>query len=369
MNKEHQDFPPNSHMTDANSLYKGTSDGGLIGSWEHDMITHRDHWSENIFNMLELPRDIQPDYKMILTFCNEPYRTMLKKAMLSACLDGSSWDLTLELTTNNEKTIWVRLQGEAVVEAEQIIKLKGVLMDVDQYRENAASLQLLKQRNKHLRGFTHILSHNLRNHANNIAFLTGFIEMDTLDEDNRDLVIKLKEVSAQLSETIQHLSESVKINENFIEASEIDMETCAMKVLSLLETEINLHQATIEIDFTVRRIIFPAPYFESILTNLISNSIKYSKANEHAHVLISTYWDDLTKHTVLEYQDNGIGIDLDRHGDQLFGLYKTFSDHPDAHGVGLFLVKTQVESQGGFILVESKPGVGTIFRIFFKANA
>ncbi|MDB5146845.1 MAG: hypothetical protein JWQ57_865, partial [Mucilaginibacter sp.] len=41
---------------------------------------------------------------------------------------------------------------------------------------------------------------------------------------------------------------------------------------------------------------------------------------------------------------------------------------PGAHGVGLFLVKTQIESQGGYIVVESKPDVGTIFRVFFKPN-
>jgi signal transduction histidine kinase len=367
MEKKHTD----KSYTDYTMAYSGDDviDYGRVGHWEHDVTNRRHHWSKNIFTILGLPPDTLLDFTNLLDLCNEPYRHMLKKVLEKAVIDGESWDLQLELTTYLVKTVWVRCHGEAIVENGHVIKLKGVLMDIDQYRENEASLQLLKQRNKQLRSFTHILTHNLRNHANNIALLTGFIDIDMLDEDNTGLVIKLKAVSDQLSDTIDHLSESVRVNENFMEAGEIDMESHALKVLSLLETEINLHQATINTDFTVKQIIFPAPYFDSILTNLLSNSIKYSKDNEHAEVLISTYVDDQTKRTVLEYQDNGIGIDLDRYGDQLFGLYKTFSDHPEARGVGLFLVKTQVESQGGFILVESKLGVGTIFRIFFKATA
>jgi sensor histidine kinase regulating citrate/malate metabolism len=68
---------------------------------------------------------------------------------------------------------------------------------------------------------------------------------------------------------------------------------------------------------------------------------------------------------VLECEDNGLGIDLNLHGTKIFGLYKTFHAHKDAHGVGLFLVKTQVESQGGIISVDSKLHVGTTFKIIF----
>jgi sensor histidine kinase regulating citrate/malate metabolism len=60
-----------------------------------------------------------------------------------------------------------------------------------------------------------------------------------------------------------------------------------------------------------------------------------------------------------------MGIDLKLHGDKVFGLYKTFHTNKEAHGVGLFLVKTQIESQGGNILIDSEPGKGTTFKIVF----
>jgi len=67
--------------------------------------------------------------------------------------------------------------------------------------------------------------------------------------------------------------------------------------------------------------------------------------------------------------DNGIGIDLKKNGDKLFGLYKTFHNNIDAKGVGLFLTKNQVDFMGGAIEVDSEPGVGTTFKIFLNGKA
>jgi sensor histidine kinase regulating citrate/malate metabolism len=52
--------------------------------------------------------------------------------------------------------------------------------------------------------------------------------------------------------------------------------------------------------------------------------------------------------------DNGIGIDLNKHGDKLFGLNNTFHNHPDVKGVGSYLTKTQVEAYEGSISEQSQ---------------
>jgi signal transduction histidine kinase len=64
-------------------------------------------------------------------------------------------------------------------------------------------------------------------------------------------------------------------------------------------------------------------------------------------------------------RDNGLGIDLKKHGHNIFGLHKTFHPNPEAKGIGLFLTKTQVENMGGTIVVESEVGRGTVFTITF----
>ena len=75
---------------------------------------------------------------------------------------------------------------------------------------------------------------------------------------------------------------------------------------------------------------------------------------------------EVGENIILIFKDNGIGIDLERNGDKIFGLYQRFHNHPDSKGLGLYLVKSQVESMGGTINVESEVDKGTTFTITFK---
>jgi signal transduction histidine kinase len=65
----------------------------------------------------------------------------------------------------------------------------------------------------------------------------------------------------------------------------------------------------------------------------------------------------------LIFQDFGIGIDLNRNRDKVFGLYQRFHNYPDK-GLGLYLVKSQVEAMGGTISIESEVDKGTTTLIF-----
>ena len=70
---------------------------------------------------------------------------------------------------------------------------------------------------------------------------------------------------------------------------------------------------------------------------------------------------------VLSISDNGLGINLMKYGASLFGLYKTFHQHADARGLGLYITKNQIEAMGGKISIESEPNVGTTFTVHFIA--
>ena len=102
-------------------------------------------------------------------------------------------------------------------------------------------------------------------------------------------------------------------------------------------------------------------YIYSIFQNLVTNSIKYRQTNVPIIIRISAKkQDDMA---VFTFTDNGKGIDLVRYGEQLFGLYKRFDFSVEGKGVGLFMVKMQVQSLGGTISVQSQPGVGTTFTV------
>jgi len=336
------------------------------GSWEHDTVNHSDNWSDTIFDILDISNESRLDKSYLLSFFREPFLGALEAAITEASHSGTPWDLELELVTAKGKVIWVRFSGSVVIENDIVVKIRGNLVEIDKYRADETSHHLLKQRHQQLSGFTHILTHNLRTHAYNIMMLAGLADRNKLDAYHADLLDKITMVSDNLIATIEQISGVIKVNENVIESEVLRFEEITGNVLSVMRAELDVHEASIETDFIVPAVFFPRLYLDSILMNLISNSIKYRKEHEEPEVLISTYLDEEKNCVILEYQDNGIGIDLDRYGSKIFGLYKTFTHRPGAHGVGLFLVKTQIESQGGYIVVESKLDVGTIFRIFFK---
>jgi chemotaxis family two-component system sensor kinase Cph1 len=227
------------------------------------------------------------------------------------------------------------------------------------------SLELLSQHNQQLKNFTHILSHNIRNHASNISLLTGLLDTDLMGEEDADIIHKIKRVSEGLNTTLNDLSAAIKIRESVLKPEIMHFKAVTQKVITILDTDLQLNKAVLDLDFKVETVSFPGIYLESILMNLISNSVKYRKDTIAPRIKICTYKNE-SGHTVLEHTDNGIGIDLILHGDKIFGLYKTFHQNKNANGVGLFLVKNQIESQGGQIIVESSPDEGATFKIIFN---
>ena len=98
----------------------------------------------------------------------------------------------------------------------------------------------------------------------------------------------------------------------------------------------------------------------------MTNALKYKSDSQKLKITITTSQQADT--TILKFKDNGIGIDLKRHGAKVFGLYQRFHNYPDSKGLGLYLVKSQVEAMGGSIKIESMVNKGTTFTLTFKNN-
>ena len=103
-------------------------------------------------------------------------------------------------------------------------------------------------------------------------------------------------------------------------------------------------------------------YLDSILINVITNGLKYCSDERDSYIKI--YLIEQDNFLVLCVEDNGLGIDLEKNRDKIFGMYKTFHEHPDSRGIGLFITKNQIEAMGGKIEVESVVGKGSIFKIY-----
>jgi signal transduction histidine kinase len=95
---------------------------------------------------------------------------------------------------------------------------------------------------------------------------------------------------------------------------------------------------------------------------MLTNAIKYRRPNVTPQICVTTT--EVENYVCLAFTDNGMGIDLEKNKEKLFGMYKRFHIHVEGKGLGLHLVKTQVEALNGRIEVESMLGEGTSFKIY-----
>ncbi len=223
----------------------------------------------------------------------------------------------------------------------------------------------LQEQNRQLDEFAHIISHNLRSPIGNIKALIGLLNDKSSIDDYRLIFDKLKNLSINLNETMNDLMDTLKVKkETKIERIEVRFKDIMDKVIQSLEGELIRSAAAITFDFDkAPTIVYSRAYMESILLNLMSNAIKYRSPERKPIIHIETAKENDA--VQLRVRDNGLGIDMQKHGDKLFGLHKTFHGNKEARGVGLFLIKTQVEALGGAIQAVSEVGKGTTFIITF----
>jgi signal transduction histidine kinase len=220
----------------------------------------------------------------------------------------------------------------------------------------------LKYENERLKNFSYIVSHNLKSYSNNMKAIFGYLEEeDILEEDRREMISHLREIAFSLDETLFQLERIMAVEQNpELEKISLDLADWVQKELVVFQKEVERKNAQIQIDIPSGFRIFCNPgYLSSVVHNFLSNALKYSHKERAPKVIIRVFSSD--GYDLFEVEDNGIGIDLNRFGDQIFGLFKTFYKRPDSKGLGLYISKIQVEAMGGSVYVFSEPGVGSRF--------
>ena len=231
----------------------------------------------------------------------------------------------------------------------------------EKLKERNKMLNQLKVQQKQLQEFTQIIAHNMRAPLSNLLVLNDLIRQTDAMDDKMLYLEKQQPVIDFLHKTFEELVSATQVTADFsVEKDHIELEEATNKAINLLHGEILKAKAHITKDFSkAKTAYFPSKYMDSIIFNLLSNAIKYRSPDRDLQVNIKSY--KRSGWVYLEISDNGLGIDLQKHGEKLFKLHKTFHKHPDAKGFGLFITKTQIEAMGGHIKVKSKPENGTTF--------
>lgn len=255
-------------------------------------------------------------------------------------------------------------------EEQEVYGLMGINMDITDLKDKETELRNLievtSHQNKKLINFAHIVSHNLRSHSANFSMLLEFLNQEHGESEKRQILDMLTQASDNLMETLDNLNQVVAINTQVhLEKSPVYLRKAAEAVVRKHKASLARNQAEVhmEIPADTRVPVVPA-YLDNILANLLSNALKYRHPDRAPEIRLGV--ERLRGYTVLTVADNGLGIDLKKNGDKLFGMYKTFHEHPDARGIGLFICKNQIEAMGGNIKAQSKVGAGTHFKIYFN---
>ncbi|WP_420321866.1 PAS domain-containing protein [Flagellimonas sp.] len=258
------------------------------------------------------------------------------------------------------------LEGKAYGLIGMSIDITHIKQKEDQLRNliNVTAVQ-----NKKLINFAHIVSHNLRSHTANFSMLLDFLIKEKEESEKQRIMGMLSHASDNLLDTLENLNEVVDISTNInMDKKSMNLNENIIKVQQNLAAFLERNNVefinSVPDNLTVMSV--PA-YLESIILNLVTNAVKYRQPKTSP--IISLNAKKQEDNVVFSISDNGLGIDLKRYGNKIFGMYKTFHNHKDARGLGLYIIKNQIEAMGGSITVNSEVGKGTTFHVYFNEES
>jgi len=306
-----------------------------------------------------------------LYYFKEQIRERFKKYLLSVLL-GESITYEMKDLPGSDSGRWYNLNYHPVWNNEK--KVMGIIIaiteitarKISELQEKEITGELM-QRNQDLEQFAYIISHNLRSPVANIIGIADALIDGTLDDGDKRIFMDGLAVSIKkLDNIIIDLNDILQVKNVMISNKEkVSFSKLVDDIKFNIGSQLDQNGVMINTDFSeIDEVSTMKSYMHSIFYNLISNSIKYKQSDLVPEINIKSSKD--ADKIMLVFRDNSVGMDLETNNIDVFGLYKRF--HPnlaEGKGMGLFMVKTQVEKLGGKISVQSEVNKGTEFKIEF----
>ncbi len=302
------------------------------------------------------------------------HNPLVFKEMYHAIANGEVWKGDLCNKAKDGTIYWVSNTIVPYMDAKTNKPLRYVSIRTDITDKKLAELErekLLEEvtnNNRELKQFSYITSHNLRAPLTNLLSICNLIKSDSIaDPLTKKLIEGFKKSTFDLNDTLNDLISILIIKENInLPTAEVDFEQTLQKVVSSINKSVEKTKTIINTDFSeVPSVHFNPTYLESIFLNLITNSIKYAKPGIEPTINITTTRNEEGSIKMV-FTDNGIGMDMERVKNKIFGLYQRFHSNADSKGIGLYLIQSQVNALGGKIDFYSKVNIGTTFTLTFK---
>jgi PAS domain S-box-containing protein len=266
---------------------------------------------------------------------------------------------------------WSKLDVTPIVDQEtgggkKFIVIETVITEQKKAEQERLQLtQELLRRNRDLEQFTYIVSHNLRSPVANILGLTSLLANAEPSCAQEGLTSRLRQTAMNLDQIIRDLNEMLSLQAGVLgDWEKVSLPEVVEQALQILPGDC-CGDITVDLQ-GVQEIGSTRSYVSSILSNLLSNAFKYKSPNRPLCLKVTAELQEKGQMLYLTVSDNGLGINMEKEGRNLFGLYKRFHFHVSGRGLGLYLVKTQAEALGGRVTVESTPNEGSTFKVWIK---
>lgn len=282
------------------------------------------------------------------------------------------YQVVYRIITKDNKIKWLQNSGKIIFDSEneKPIRLDGAFSDITELKEKELDLiaanKNIKKQNEKLVSFSQILSHNIRSYSSNFLGLTQLLQQSNDEQEKLEYIKLIETVSNKMDETVRNLNDFLILESQKEQVSEEEVEISDLlkNIERILHAQIQQSKITLTLTKDEPIILKGnSALFESILLNLISNSIKYSTKKPNPKIAINC---QVVKDKILiQVCDNGIGIDLKKYRDKLFKPGKTFHSISGS-GLGMYIIKEHVEFLKGSISVESEVGKGTCVNLSFR---
>jgi PAS domain S-box-containing protein len=357
-------------LQDKTRLLEKSNEVARIGTWSFDVEADQLVWGKVTRAIHEVDEDYVPRTENALAFYLEGEdRDMIVRHFQNALSNGEAYDIEVRITTALDNVKWVRSVGVPEVENGICKRVYGVFQDINARKEveirNQHLLDVATSQNKRLMNFAHIVSHNLRSHAANFKMLFELMDLQENPVKREEVEEHLRAATHGLSETVEHLNEVVVMSQEVAEDM-VPVPLAAAVQSSLRSLSGSIAKAAVQVAIDIPsnlKVMAVRAYLDSVFNNLISNSMRYRSPKRTPTIHVEAHAAD--GKVYVEFTDNGLGIDLDRYRDKVFGMYKTFHRHPEAKGIGLFIVKNQIEAMNGGIRIESEVDRFTTLKMQF----
>lgn len=359
-------------------LLDKTNDVARIGTWEVDLVRNLPVWSKVTREIHEMPEDYQPEFATAVSFYKEgENRETIARLFNRGVQEGIGFDQELEIITGKGNPKWIRTIGIPLMKDGVCERIYGMFQDISEQKRAEAQIVKrtgqLERANQELERFTYIVTHDLKLPLTNIK---GHLEIIKLEAPEELEMLKqsvawiddsLKQAEARIGAVLE-VAKRTHTLADVAEHEPVKLRPIITGIVDAMDARVKEAAAVIDIAVPdALEVQASATTLASIFENLIGNALKYRRPEVAPHIRVQAAVQGAALRITVS--DNGLGIDMARHGAKLFQMFARLHPEVDVEGsgAGLYLTKKGVENLDGKLSVESEPGKGSVFTVELPA--